>query len=391
MEGGGSERQLLYLMKGLDRSRFDLRLYLLYRRGSLLDQVPEDISIESFWEQYRSTGWNWPGRIHRAQVAHLSSVIQRQQINLLYERLFHIALIAGPAVARSQRRGLKENVGRVSTIVSPPSRDVSRSERRWLFWKRHLLSQSYRSATTLLAVSQETAIDAMQYYRLNRKPIQVVASPIDISRIDEQSIAPIAPGETAERWRYRGNRRIVSVGRLSEEKGHRFLIEAVAQYQQRRDNRLPAVDLHLFGDGSCREQLTDLSHHLGIQEHVFFHGHTDNPYPFLQQCDLFVLPSLYEGLPNVVLEAMACRAPVLATDTEAGAGELLREHPLGHLAKVADSSSLAELIQNRFTHESDWLSRLDAARQFVRERHDLQHWIDRMNSIFTESLERNNK
>jgi glycosyltransferase involved in cell wall biosynthesis len=384
MEGGGSERQLLYLLNGLDRSVFEIRLYLLYRRGNLLAQVPKDIAIDSFWDQYNHSKWNWPGKIYRAQVRHLSGILNREKTDVVYERLFHMAMIAGPAVSAIRRNSKGDHcVRRVSAIVSPPSQDVSRSEKRWLFWKRRLLSRSYRDATRLLAVSEGTARDASQFYSLPLKKIEVVPSPIDRERIDELSVAPIDQVKSSNLWQFRGNPRILSIGRLSTEKGHRFLIEAVALYNQQIQGKQPAVDLHLLGDGVCKNDLAQQARELGIDSHVFFHGHVDNPLPYLKQCDLFVLPSLYEGLPNVLLEAMACRAPILATNTESGAGEILREHPLGSLAEPAHAAALAEQIHDRFANEVFWQKRVDLARGFVVERHDLRRWIDRMTEIFT--------
>lgn len=383
MDGGGSERQLLYLIKGLDPHIFEIQLYLLYRRGSLLAQVPEHISIHSFWDHYVATRWNWPGKIYRDQVRHLAEVLDRTKSNVVYERLFHMAMIAGPAISRSSRSG--NVVKRVSTIVSPPSHDLTRSEKRWLSWKRKLLRRSYREASRLLAVSEGTARDASQFYSLPQSQIEVVPSPIDIEWIDKQSVAPIVNSQSSRQWQFRGCPRILSIGRLTAEKGHRFLIDAVSLYNRLLRGQSPAVDLHLIGDGVCRTDLERQALACGMAEHVFFHGHLDNPFPYLKQCELFVLPSLYEGLPNVLLEAMACKAPILATNTESGAGEILRSHPLGSLAKPGDAIALAEQIQDRFRNEDFWRTRLGTARDFVVGQHDLRSWIDRMTQIFVDT------
>lgn len=387
MDGGGSERQLLYLIKGLDPHLFEIQLYLLYRRGSLLAQVPEDILIHSFWDHYIATNWNWPGKIHRAQVRHLAEVLEREKSDVVYERLFHMAMIAGPAISRSSRSG--KIVQRVSTIVSPPSQDITRSEKRWLSWKRKILSRSYREAARLLAVSDGTARDASQFYSLPQSRIEVVPSPIDIEWIDKQSVAPFTNAQSSKQWQFRGCPRILSIGRLTAEKGHRFLIEAVRHYNRTIRGQYPAVDLHLIGDGVCRQELERQALACGIEQHVFFHGHLDNPFPYLKQCELFVLPSLYEGLPNVLLEAMACKAPILATNTDSGAGEILRKHPLGSLAEPGNAIALAKQMEDRFSNEDFWRKRLGLARDFVVERHDLRHWVERMTQIFVDAKHSN--
>jgi glycosyltransferase involved in cell wall biosynthesis len=178
---------------------------------------------------------------------------------------------------------------------------------------------------------------------------------------------------------------VLSVGRLSSEKGHRYLIDALGIYMRNRQPDTPALDLHLLGDGPCRSDLERQALDLGLKNQVHFHGHVANPYPYMKQCDLFVLPSLYEGLPNALLEAMVCRATVLATNTDAGAGEILREHPLGSLAEPGNALSLAEQMLDRFQNADLWNARREAGREFVLSRHDFSLWIDRMSAIFEEA------
>ena len=75
MNGGGSERQLLYLLRGLDRKRFEPSLYLFFEEGALLEAVPQDVSIFSFWKNRTRPRLQWPGRMHRQYIADLTDVI----------------------------------------------------------------------------------------------------------------------------------------------------------------------------------------------------------------------------------------------------------------------------------------------------------------------------
>ncbi len=153
MEGGGSERQTLNLLRRIDREQFDLGLYLLYKKGQLLDEVPKDVFVESFWERNASPKVNWPGKINRMQVRDLVKTIRSRNSQVIYDRLFHMALLAGPA---AKRTGVK----RIAAIVSPPQNDLLTTERRFVWLKRWALSVSYRSADRLLTVSQGTAESA---------------------------------------------------------------------------------------------------------------------------------------------------------------------------------------------------------------------------------------
>ena len=370
MDGGGSERQLLNLLKGLDRERFEPVLYLLYESGVLLDEVPEDIKRFAFWSENSIPRWNWPGRIHSLQVQHLAKLLRREQIDVVYDRLFHMTLITGPATERTQ-------TPRLSTIVSPPQFDLVRSEKRWLTMKKIALRRAYSTATALVSVGAGTADNAAKYYKIPRDAFQVMLSPIDIDRIDSESLmAWTGPALRQNR------KQIISIGRLSDEKGHRYLIKAFAKYMDAvKMDQAPAADLHVVGDGVLRKELQSLTASLHIADCVFFHGQIHSPFSLLKQCDLLVLPSLYEGMPNALLEAMVCRVPVLATNTAQGAGELLRNHLIGTLVSKANANEMADAIQDRFQRPTPWLEKIDAAREYVEKNHCLQTWIDNISQL----------
>ncbi len=367
MEGGGSERQLLYLMRGLDRSQFELSLYLLYQSGALINDVPSDVPITSFWTNRKLPRINWPGRFHGQQVEDLIAKIRVFEADIVYDRLFHMTMISGPA-SRSTR------VKRVSTIVSPPSRDVMRSELKLVWLKRLLLSRAYADSDRLLAVSSVTADDAAKFYRIPREKFEVIPSAVDIERIDAMA-AEKSAGPTLVKDRFH----VITIGRLSEEKGHIHLLNAFAKIRRTTNWKM---HLHVVGDGPLRPSLESQAEILGIADRTSFYGHIQNPYVVLAQCDLLCLPSLYEGMPNVLIEAMACKVPVLAAQTAGAASELLASGQRGTLVATPDADLIAQAIRDRFEHPEKWLIRLDLAREYVEQTHSLPRWLADMQRIF---------
>jgi glycosyltransferase involved in cell wall biosynthesis len=335
-----------------------------------LDELPIDVKRFAFWSENEFPKWNWPGRIHNMQIQHLANVIRREKIDVVYDRLFHTTLVTGPATR-------KTHTPRISTIVSPPQFDLERSEKHWLALKKKSLKKAYSEATLLLTVGEGTAENASTYYKIPRDDFQVLLSPIDIQRIDSESqrawTGPVL----------RPNRKqIISIGRLSDEKGHRYLIQGFAKYlAASKLDLVSEADLHLVGDGVLRRELQSLTASLGIEDNVFFHGQMQSPYALLKQCDLLCLPSIYEGMPNVLLEAMACKVPILATNTDQGAGELLRTHALGTLVARANSEELANALLDRFQRPAPWLAKIELARKYVESNHGLQAWIDNMSEL----------
>ncbi len=374
MAGGGSERQLLQLLRGLDRQRFCLQLFLLYQSGELLGEVPNSIPVTAWRGPF--PGLPLPGRFHRDQVKAIGALVQGERVELVYERLFHMALLTGQAL-----RGTR--AARVTTIVSPPSQDVVKTERRWLAVKKRLLRQSYQQADRVLAVSASTADDASRFYDLPRERFEVIPSPIDCQRIDRL----LAADEDAlHRWRTdRAMPQVVSVGRLSHEKGQRFLIEAIGRVERISGHKLM---LHLVGDGPMRGELEELVARMGLANRILFHGFQANPYLWIRKADLLVLPSLYEGFPNVLMEAMYCQVPALVTDVSMDVRQMMEE--VGGYPPVPGGSSdaLATAIVDRFESPSRWLDAASRSRQRIMDHHQLPQWLDRMACLFAETIER---
>lgn len=131
---------------------------------------------------------------------------------------------------------------------------------------------------------------------------------------------------------------VLSVGQLEAIKGHRDLIDAWAAVRA----EVPDATLLLLGTGSLRAELEECTRRNGVASSVFFLGFR-KPRPFLAACDLLVQPSVSEGMPNAVLEAMAARRPVVATRV-GGIPEVVTEGKTGVLVPPADPPALARAI-----------------------------------------------
>ena len=374
LEGGGSERQLWQLATHVDPSLFAPQIYLLYRRGTYVDQVPDRIPIQDFWSTYETPFLKLPGQIRRAQVAHLKQVLRDQEIDVVYDRTFHMTLVTGAACRAA-------GVPRVSVIVSPPSRDFAGSGERFAWVKRRLLARYYRDPlSTTLAVSPAVAEDAANYYRIQLSRIRVLPSPVDIEGIER------AARESSDDSEHVGCPRICVVGRLSREKGQRVAIQAFARAVERLGHARLTLDV--VGDGPDRADLERLAGALGMQDRVRFHGFLPNPYPTIASSDLMVIPSEYEGLPNVALEAMALGTGVIATDCSGSLTCLIRGDERGEIVPVGDVERLSAAIVDRFLQPEPWMGRVAAARRVVEQEHDLQSWVATMQKLLARTCQR---
>ncbi len=153
-----------------------------------------------------------------------------------------------------------------------------------------------------------------------------------------------------------------SIGRFTKQKGFIYLIDAMPRIIE----ELPDVFLVLIGDGELRADLTRRVIELGIEDKVLFAGQRNDVTPILGRMDLFVLPSLWEGLPTVVLESIACGVPVVATDIP-GTRELIQNGSTGWLVRPKNSQELAEVIVKALQNPDLRLDFATRAREIPKE------------------------
>ena len=135
---------------------------------------------------------------------------------------------------------------------------------------------------------------------------------------------------------------ILGVGRLHEQKDFPTLLRAFARVRAKREARL--IILGEAKHAEYRTELTTLAAQLGIANDVMFPGFVDNPFAYMAHAAVFVLSSAWEGLPTVLIEALACGCPVVSTDCPSGPAEILENGKYGPLVPVGDDVALADAI-----------------------------------------------
>ncbi len=194
-----------------------------------------------------------------------------------------------------------------------------------------LMRTFYSRAGAVVAISQGVASDLAEITHMSPDRITVINNPVnhpDIPKKAQESVACAWLDDPSLRV-------LVTVARLEHQKNVSSLIEAFS--------RLDDEDLRLLiiGDGSEREGLTQLTIKLGLDSRVKFVGEVSNPYKYMSRSHLFVLSSLYEGLGNVLVEALALKLPIVSTDCPSGPAEILENGRFGILVEPANPDALA--------------------------------------------------
>ena len=172
-------------------------------------------------------------------------------------------------------------------------------------------------ADKLLCISEYVRHDQIQNYHARPESTQVIYNPVDADDLSARAAAEMDREDRT--WLDEGGTVVLAVGRLVVQKGHWHLIRAFRRVVE----AVPDARLMIVGEGPLHSALQELVCDCGMENHVRFAGHKANPYPYYTAADVFVFPSLFEGLGNSLLEAMAFGLPIISSDCPGGPRELI--------------------------------------------------------------------
>ncbi len=313
---GGADRVTTILLRHLDRAQFTPMLFLLRARGELLNEVPKDVPVIS---------------LDTANVAAATTPLVRllrtHQPDILFSTSSgtNIPLALAHRITRSKARLVLSE----RNILYHGGTSAKRRSVVWL--KRQL----YPRADVILALSQGVKNDLIANFALPPEKIQVAYSPIDVTEIQTQKQTPVA-----HEWFSQDIPIVVAAGRFVPEKDFATLLTAFAQLRAERPARLV-----LLGEGPLRSALETQTRSLAIAGDVWFPGFDPNPFKFMSRASAFAVSSEHEGLCTVLIEAMACGAPVVSTDYRVGAREIIDDSVDGFIVPVSDHAALAQKIK----------------------------------------------
>ena len=315
LHGGGAEKAVVNLLRGLaQRDEFDLDLVLATKEGPYLDLVPKQVRIVDL-----NTG--------RAVTATfpLISYLRENRPWAVIGNMGHVNVVASMATKMS---GIETKLLLVeqNTLSANPTK-----------FKRaklvvQLMKWLYPSADAVAGVSAGVARDLEQCLGLEIESVKVLNNPV----VNEDLLTK-SQADLGHPWFAPNTPPVfLAVGRLNPQKDFPNLLHAFAQVRKQQEARLI-----ILGEGEERQTLETIIADLGINDDVLLPGFVKNPYGYMKQANCFVLSSKEEGLPTVLIEAMACGCPVVATDCPSGPDEILDGGEYGRLVPIQNSHALA--------------------------------------------------
>jgi len=331
---GGAEQFAIQLAKSLDRNQYQVMVCAFFKQGTATEAYWHKELTSQGIEVFFVSEWHGNNRFDtylRGMFA-LKETLKENHVDVCHSH-FQLGTITAIYL---KMLGVSKRAIRTVHILQE-------WEKSWYGYVRRQVFTKWIFPACLdaeVGVSQALVNELSQHpgTRLfKKKPILIY------------NAIPIRPFSLTHAKQERKTRILGTVGRLEEQKGHRFLLGAIPEIIA----EIQDVMFWFIGDGSLRQELETLARDLGISKHINFMGKRTDVADLVAQLDLFILPSLWEGFPTVIMESMASGIPVLATRIP-GTDELIEDGLTGWLVDPGSSEALANGIIQVLKNPEEW-------------------------------------
>jgi glycosyltransferase involved in cell wall biosynthesis len=320
--GGGAERVMVNLANSMAAKGVRVDLVVANAEGAYKNQVAQNVKIIDFGSK-RSL----------ASFPKLIGYLRREKPRALISALEHtnvLAIWAKRLAFVPTKNIITEHIS--SSLITYAAGYTPSKLRATL----HAMRFTYPLAEKIVTVSQGVADDLVQTIGISKNKLEVIYNPVLNDTMFQKAEQPIN-----HPWFQLGEPPVIlGVGRLEPQKDFPNLLRAFALLRKKRKARLV-----ILGEGNLRPMLEALAKELGIEDDVQLPGFNSNPYAFMKRASVFVLSSVLEGLPTVLIEAMALGTPVVSTDCKSGPKEILGNSGYGMLVPTQNPEVLAAAIE----------------------------------------------
>lgn len=358
---GGAERMLLGVLRNLDTTRFESTVCCIQDRGELAEEV------ESLGIQVHALGLMARGGFDRRVVPALRRLMRELEVELVHSHLYHANLYGRLAAWR-------EGIPVIASVHNTYSRRK---------WHRHLINHLLaRMSFRITAGSADVERDILVHDRVAPEKLVRLPNCIDLDRVSTS----LSPAVAKQRLGFGAADLVIgTVGRMEEQKGHAFLLDAFARLRHMPDVPSSSLRLLIVGDGRLKSATEQQAARLDIADACRFPGSIKDLADIYRAIDIFVMPSMWEGLSLAMLEAMAAGLPMIATDV-GGARDVLGEGLRGMLAPAGDAEALAMAMRDLLIDTGRRVATADSGCRHVRENYSVAALSRQLAELYAAAL-----
>ena len=316
LDAGGAERVMISLMNGMDRKKYEPALLSIRRDGPL--KAILDPTIPFYTRDRKPTRLIFPflfslyRKIRRIKPDIIIATMPLANFSILILKPF-----------------LPDTIFIVREAITPSFLFQKYKKTDWII--KYLYRTLYPKADYILSPTQKIFDEFHYGLCMDWHNFILLKNPVNVSEIRSSLEFDNATKEEKNIVRF------VACGRLGKQKGFDRLIKALKDFNSPYDWRLD-----ILGEGAERPYLEELIKANGLENKVFLKGLVMPPHSDMARADCFVMPSRFEGLPNVVLESLACGTPVIATAESGGINEIAKDCPEGSVSIVGSMEDFIE-------------------------------------------------
>lgn len=335
LDGGGAEKVMLLLSDRFVARGIRCDVVVVRNEGALRDRVPVGVNLIALEKSKPIYA-----------VPALVSYLRQARPGALLSTVFsaNIAALLAGKLACTQRIVIRE--------ANHVSIDVKASSPLSTWLNKFATRLLYRRADAAIAVAQSVKKSLCEGNYIAQDRIHFIANPADLPT-----------NAASPKSKHKANKTIVACGRLEHQKDYPTMLRAFAQLLLHSE-----AHLHIFGEGSLRTELEGLAKQLGVQNNVTFAGFSLDVRSYMREADALVHTARFEGMSNVILEALAAGCPIVATDCPGGVAEALDNGRYGTLVPVGDATAIAQALEQvlngtvTFPDKKEYLKRFDPER-----------------------------
>ncbi|MBG7611722.1 glycosyltransferase [Polaribacter sp. BAL334] len=324
MNGGGAERVLLEILKYLDQSIFEAFLAIGSLSGEYKDEIPNHVKVIDMSSSYH---------IFIKNIIVFNNIIKRNDIKLVVSFMPNANLIA-----LRTKFLFRPNLKVVLTEHNNPHRNYLSSKSKIKnFIKKLDLFYFYKYADKIVTVSDGIRSELIKKFNILDHKIITIYNPADIKGILNKT--QIIPKFFTDKIKLKKN--IIAIGRLVEQKGYFDMLQIV----KKLNDKIP-VQLIILGEGPLRESIEKKIDELELSNSVFMLGFVENPWSYINNSDVYLSTSLWEGFHMTIVESMACGVYPIVSDCNYGPNEIIINNEMGKLIPLNANQQFVDQLYN---------------------------------------------
>jgi glycosyltransferase involved in cell wall biosynthesis len=328
-EHGGAEGIMVEIASHFASHNMDVTFVVVKRKGPLLEKLNPKIKVinlnlKSQWFALLKL----PFQIRKLKPDYIFSTMKESNFLAIFSKILALSNA--------------KNIIREANTVSQQIKKEAKLHQRI---KNIIIFHFYKYADSIVVLSKAMGDDLLSVASLDKSKLCVISNFVDFDKVNSLSNETI---NVKESLLFKEKNIFITVSRLFEQKNYFFLLDGLKKYKERNED----FTFISLGDGPLKNELENYTKNLNLENHCHFLGYRSNPFKYMKKSTVFLLPSLYEGMSNSLVQAMSLNCKVLVADSQPTSLEMIEKYKLGSSFIQNETSSFAKNLHSITNIES---------------------------------------